>query len=46
MLYDCMQVFMEEARRVQADSIQLNTDTDMELISKLAIDNYVPKDGT
>ena len=35
MLYDCMQVFMEEARRVQADSIRLDTDTDMELISKL-----------
>ena len=46
MLYDCMQVFMEEAKRVQSNSIRQGSDTDMELISKLAIDNYVPKDGT
>lgn len=46
MLYDCMQVFREEAKRVQADSIRQDTNTDLELISKLAIDNYVPKDGT
>ena len=46
MLYDCMQVFMEEAKRVQLNSIRQDSDTDMELISKLAIDNYVPKDGT
>lgn len=46
MLYDCMQVFMEEAKRVQSNSIRQDSDTDMELISKLAIDNYVPKDGT
>ena len=46
MLYDCMQVFMEKAKKVQSDSIRNDTDTDMELISKLSIDHYVPKDGT
>lgn len=46
MLYDCMQVFMEKAGKVQSESFKRDTDTDMELISKLSIDHYVPKDGT
>lgn len=46
MLYDCMQVFMEKAKKLQSESYQQDTDTDMELISKLSIDHYVPKDGT
>lgn len=46
MLYDCMQVFMEEAKSTQADYRRRDTDTEKELISKLAIDHYVPKDGT
>ena len=46
MLYDCMQVFMEKAKKVQSESFRQDTDTDMELISKLSIDHYVPKDGT
>lgn len=46
MLYDCMQVFMEKAKKVQSESFKQDTDTDMELISKLSIDHYVPKDGT
>lgn len=46
MLYDCMQIFMEQARKVQVGSFRQDTDTDMELISKLSIDHYVPKDGT
>lgn len=46
MLYDCMQVFMEKAKKVQSESFKQDTDTDMELISKISIDHYVPKDGT
>lgn len=46
MLYDCMQIFMEKAKKVQSESVRQDTDTDLELISKLSIDNYVPKDGT
>lgn len=46
MLYDCMQVFMEKAKKVQSESLKQENDTDMELISKLSIDHYVPKDGT
>lgn len=46
MLYDCMQVFMEKAKKVQSESFRQDTDTDLELISKLSIDHYVPKDGT
>lgn len=46
MLYDCMQVFMEKAKKAQSESSRQDTDTDMELISKLSIDHYVPKDGT
>lgn len=46
MLYDCMQVFMEKARKTQSESFRQDTDTDMELISKLSIDHYVPKPGT
>ncbi len=46
MLYDCMQVFMEMSRKAQSEGCRRDTDTDMELISKLSIDNYVPKDGT
>lgn len=46
MLYDCMQIFMEQAKKVQSESFKQDTDTDMELISKLSIDHYVPKDGT
>ncbi len=46
MLYDCMQIFMKKSERVHSESIRNDTDTDMELISKLSIDHYVPKDGT
>ena len=46
MLYDCMQVFMEKAKKAQSESFRQDTDTDMELISKLSIDHYIPKDGT
>ena len=45
MLYDCMQVFMEEVRRVQTESIRLDTDTDLEYENKYVIDNYIPKEG-
>lgn len=46
MLYECMQIFMEKAKKVQSESSGQDTDTDMELISKLSVDHYVPKDGT
>lgn len=45
MLYDCMQVFMEKAKKAQSESFRQDTDTDMELINKFTIDNYIPKDG-
>lgn len=46
MLYDCMQVFMEKARKTQSESFRQDTDTDMEIINKFTIDHYVPKPGT
>lgn len=46
MLYDCMQIFMKKSEKVHSESLRNDTDTDMELISKLSIDHYVPKDGT
>lgn len=45
MLYDCMQIFMEKAKKAQSESFRQDTDTDMELINKFTIDNYIPKDG-
>ncbi len=46
MLYDCMRIFMKKSEKVHSESFRNDTDTDMELISKLSIDHYVPKDGT
>lgn len=46
MLYDCMRIFMKKSEKVHSESLRNDTDTDMELISKLSIDHYVPKDGT
>lgn len=45
MLYVCMQIFMNKAKKAQSEGTKKDTDTDMELISKLSIDHYVPKDG-
>lgn len=45
MLYDCMQVFMEKVKKARSESFRQDTDTDMELINKFTIDNYIPKDG-
>jgi len=41
-----MQIFMKKSEKVHSESTRNDTDTDMELISKLSIDHYVPKDGT
>lgn len=46
MLYDCMRIFMGKAKKVQSESSGQDTYTDMELISKLSVDHYAPKDGT
>lgn len=46
MLYDCIQVFREKAERERVENFSQDTDTDLERVSKLAVDHYVPKDGT